>query len=99
LLCFDTKNQVVSQQTVYQGTVNASVERAAEVCLRAVSRHCPGISVVHDSLSGDPTPSPEDISTTEQLRRAGEALEVELLDLIILGPRRCVSMKVRGLGF
>jgi DNA repair protein RadC len=99
VLCLDTKNHVVSQHTVYQGTVNSSVVRAAEVFRPAVSRNCPGIIVVHNHPSGDPTPSPEDIRTTEQLRRAGEALEIELLDHIILGQQRYVSLKERGLGF
>jgi len=99
VLCLDTKNHVVSQHTVYQGTVNASVIRAAEVFRPAVSRNCPSIIVVHNHPSGDPTPSLEDIRTTEQLRRAGEALEIELLDHIILGQQRYVSLKERGLGF
>jgi DNA repair protein RadC len=72
--------------------------RAAEVFRPAVSRNCPSIIVVHNHPSGDPTPS-EDIRTTEQLRHAGEALEIELLDHIVLGQQRYVSMKERGLGF
>jgi DNA repair protein RadC len=99
VLCLDQKSHVVSQHTVYQGTVNSSVVRAAEVFRPAVSRNCPGIIVVHNHPSGDPTPSPEDIRTTEQLRRAGEALEIELLDHVILGQQRYVSLKERGLGF
>jgi DNA repair protein RadC len=99
VLCLDTKNHVIAQHTVYQGTVNASVVRAAEVFRPAVSRNCPGIIVVHNHPSGDPTPSLEDIRTTEQLRRAGEALEIELLDHIILSQQRYVSMKERRLGF
>jgi DNA repair protein RadC len=99
VLCLDQKSHVVSQHTVYQGTVNASVVRAAEVFRPAVSRNCPAIIVVHNHPSGDPTPSPEDIRTTEQLRRAGEALEIELLDHVILGQQRYVSLKERGLGF
>jgi RadC-like JAB domain-containing protein len=72
VLCLDQKCHVVSQHTVYQGTVNASVVRPAEVFRPAVIRNCPGIIVVHNHPSGDPTPSPEDIRTTEQLRRAGD---------------------------
>jgi DNA repair protein RadC len=55
--------------------------------------------VAHNHPSGDPTPSPEDIRTTERLRRAGEALEIQLLDHIILARQRYVSLKERGLGF
>jgi len=99
VLCLDQKNRVVLQHTVYQGTVNSSVARAAEVFRPAVSRNCPGIIVVHNHPSGDPTPSAEDIRMTERLRRAGEALEIELLDHIIFGHQRYVSLKERGLGF
>ena len=99
VLCLDQKSHSVSQHTVYQGTVNSSVVRAAEVLRPAVSRNCPGIIVVHNHPSGDPTPSPEDIRTTERLRRAGEALEIQLLDHIILARQRYVSLKERGLGF
>src|SRR5258705_11922599 len=48
VLCLDTKNFVVAQQVVYQGTVNSSVVRAAEVFRPAVSRTCPALVVVHN---------------------------------------------------
>ncbi len=93
------RNYVVHQQVVYQGTVNSSVVRAAEVFRPAVSRTCPAIVVIHNHPSGDPTPSPEDIRATEQLRKAGEVLDIELLDHIVVGQHRFVSLKERGLGF
>lgn len=99
VLCLDTKNYVVAQQVVYQGTVNSSVVRVAEVFKPAISRTCPAIVVVHNHPSGDPTPSPEDVRTTDQLRRAGELLDIELLDHVIVGQHKWVSLKERGLGF
>ena len=99
VLCLDTKNYVVHQQMVYQGTVNSSVVRAAEVFRPAVTRNCPSIIVVHNHPSGDPAPSPEDVRTTEQLRKAGECLDIELLDHIVIGHGRYVSLKERQLGF
>ena len=99
VLCLDTKNYVIHQQVVYQGTVNSSVVRAAEVFKPAITRTCPAIVVVHNHPSGDPTPSPEDVRTTEQLRKAGELLDTELLDHIVIGQHRFVSLKERGLGF
>ena len=100
VLCLDTKDLVVHQEVVYQGPVNSSAVRAAEVFRPAITRHnCPAIVVVHNHLSGDPTPSPEDIRTTEQLRQAGEVLDIELLDHIIIGKGRFVSLKERRLGF
>ena len=87
------------QQVVYQGTVNASVVRAAEVFRPAITRNNPAIVVLHNHPSGDPTPSPEDVRTTEQLRQAGELLDIELLDHIIIGQHKFVSLKERRLGF
>jgi DNA repair protein RadC len=89
----------VHQQVVYQGIVNSSVVRVAEVFKPAITRTCPAIVVVHNHPSGDPTPSPEDVRTTEQVRRAGELLDIELLDHVTVGQQRWVSLKERGLGF
>jgi DNA repair protein RadC len=99
VLCLDTKNHVVAQQIIYQGTVNSSAVRVAEVFRPAISRTCPSVIVVHNHPSGDPTPSPEDVCTTEQLRKAGELLDIELLDHIVIGRHQFVSLKERGLGF
>lgn len=99
VLCLDTKNTVVHQQTIYQGTVNTSVVRAAEVYKPAITRTSPAIIVLHNHPSGDPTPSPEDVRTTEQLRKAGEVLDIELLDHLVIGHQRFVSLKERRLGF
>ena len=99
VLCLDTKNHVVAMQTVYQGTVNSSAVRAAEVYRPAISRNCPSVIVTHNHPSGDPTPSPEDVRTTQQLRQAGELLDIELLDHIVIGRQQWVSLKERGLGF
>ncbi|MBF6590950.1 MAG: DNA repair protein RadC [Ktedonobacterales bacterium] len=99
VLCLDTKNHVVHQEMMYQGTVNSSVVRVAEVFRPAIARTCPALVVAHNHPSGDPTPSPEDIRTTEQLRKAGELLDIELLDHLIIGQGRFVSLKRLGLGF
>ena len=99
VLCLDTKNHVVAQQVVYQGTVNSSVVRVAEVFKPAITHTCPAIVVVHNHPSGDPTPSPEDVRTTDQLRRAGELLDIDLLDHVIVGQHKWVSLKEHGLGF
>lgn len=99
VLCLDTKNQVLAQQMVYQGTVNSSAVRAAEVYRPAIARNAPAIIVLHNHPSGDPTPSPEDVRTTEQLRAAGDLLDIELLDHLIIGQGQFVSLKERRLGF
>jgi len=60
---------------------------------------CRAIIVAHNSPSGDPTPSPDDVRVTEQIMRASKVLDIEVLDHLVIGRRRCVSLKERGLGF
>lgn len=49
--------------------------------------------------SRDPSPSPEDINVTRQIAKAGKLLDIDVLDHIIIGRQRFVSLKERGLGF
>jgi DNA repair protein RadC len=67
--------------------------RAAEVFRPAILRNCPGLILCHNHPSGDPTPSPEDIKATKQLVAAGRILDIELVDHIIIGHQRFVSLK------
>ena len=99
VLLLDTKNGVVHIQTVYQGTVNASLVRMAEVLRPALARNCPSIIVAHNHPSGDPTPSAEDGRVTEQLFHAAKLLDIALLDHIVIGQGRFVSLREIGMGF
>jgi DNA repair protein RadC len=81
------------------GTLNASHARIAEIFREAVKRNCAAIIVAHNHPSGDPAPSPEDILVTRRLVEAGEMLDIEVLDHIVIGQQRYVSLKERGLGF
>ena len=93
ILVLDTKNQVIENIGRYQGTVNSSVLRAAEIFRPAVTRNCPAVIVCHNHPSGDPTPSPEDIAVTEQLVQAGKVLDIELVDHVIIGSNRYISLR------
>jgi DNA repair protein RadC len=93
ILLLDAKSQLVEKVSLYQGTANSSVLRAAEVFRHAIIRNCPGLILCHNHPSGDPTPSPEDIETTRQLVEAGRILDIELVDHIIIGHQRFVSLK------
>lgn len=99
LLLLDTKNRVLSSPTVYIGSLNMSMLRVGEVFREAVRQNCAAIIVAHNHPSGDPTPSPEDIAVTERIVGAGQLLDVEVLDHLIIGQQRYVSLKERGLGF
>jgi DNA repair protein RadC len=99
VILLDTRNRVQHVETVYRGSVNSSQVRVAEIFKTAIRRNATNIIVIHNHPSGDPTPSPDDIAITRAILQAGELLDVKLLDHIIVGRGRFVSLKERGLGF
>lgn len=99
VLLLDTKNYVIETYTLYIGNVNTSVIRIAEVFKRAIKRNAVGIILGHNHPSGDPTPSPEDVRVTERIVEAGKLMDIDVLDHLIVGKARFVSLKERGLGF
>lgn len=99
VLLLDTRNRLQQIETVYRGSVNSSQVRVAEIFKAAIRRNAPNLIVIHNHPSGDPTPSPDDVAITRLIAQAGEILDVKLLDHIIIGNGRFVSLKERGLGF
>jgi DNA repair protein RadC len=99
VVLLDTKHRVRSVKTVYSGSVNQAQVRIAEVFREAVRANAVAMIVVHNHPSGDPTPSAPDIALTAELERAGELLDVDLLDHLIIGQGRHVSLRRLGLGF
>jgi DNA repair protein RadC len=99
VVLLDTKNHVLGIPTIYIGSLNTSVMRVGELFREAVRANCAAVIVVHNHPSGDPTPSPEDVSITRQIVEGGKLLDVDVLDHLIIGQQRYVSLKERGLGF
>jgi DNA repair protein RadC len=99
VMLLDTKNRVLETPTVYVGSLNTSLIRVGELFREAIRVNCASIIVLHNHPSGDPTPSPEDVAVTKQIVDAGRLLDVEVLDHLIIGRQRFVSLKERGLGF
>jgi DNA repair protein RadC len=95
----DTKNRVQTIKTIYIGSLNASLIRVGEIFKEALKRNSAGLIVVHNHPSGDPTPSPEDVQVTREIIQAGHLLDVLVLDHLVIGQGRYVSMRERGLGF
>lgn len=98
-LLLNTKNEVVAIREIYKGTVNSAAVRAAEVIRPAIRENCPNIIIVHNHPSGDPTPSPEDVRVTRELRACASMMDITLLDHIVIGRGRYVSLKQDGKGF
>ncbi len=99
VLVLNTRNRLLEIAEVYHGSVNQAQVRVAEVLRPAVRRNAPAIIVAHNHPSGDPTPSPDDIAITRAIVEAGKLLDVSLLDHLIIGQGRWVSLKERNLGF
>jgi len=99
VLYLDTRNRVTDRETLYKGSLNTSLVRTAEVFRGAVRRNCAAVIVAHNHPSGDPNPSPEDVALTRRLVDAGKLLEIAVLDHLIIGENRYVSLRERALGF
>lgn len=95
----DTKHRLARVVTVYQGSVNSAQVRVAEVFREAVRANSPAIAIAHNHPSGDPTPSSADITLTAELARAAALLDIDLIDHLIIGDGRWVSLRRLGLGF
>ena len=99
VLLLDTRNRVQDIVTVYRGSLNSSQVRVGELFRAAIRRNAAAIIVVHNHPSGDPAPSPDDIAVTRAIVQSGKLLDVEVLDHLVIGHGRYVSLKERGLGF
>lgn len=99
VLNLDTRNRVMSLVKLYQGSVNSSQVRVSEVFRQAIIDNVPSIIIAHNHPSGDPSPSPEDVSVTRAIVQAGKLLDIDVLDHLVIGRDRFVSLKERGLGF
>lgn len=99
LILLDTRNGVLGTPTIYIGSLNTSVIRVGELFRAALRENAAAMIVAHNHPSGDPSPSPEDVSVTRQIKKAGEILDIDVLDHIVIGHQRFVSLKERGLGF
>lgn len=96
VLFLNTKNHVLAQETLSMGSLNASIVHPREVFRAAIKRSSASIICVHNHPSGDPTPSPEDISLTGRLVEAGAIIGIEVLDHVIIGDQRFISLKEQG---
>jgi len=99
VLLLDIRNRVLDTVTVYRGSINSSQVRVGELFRTAIRRNAAAIIVIHNHPSGDPTPSPDDVAVTRAMTQAGKLLDIEVLDHLVIGRGRFVSLKDRGLGF
>jgi DNA repair protein RadC len=104
VILLNTKNRVQNVADISAGSLNSSLVRVAEVFRDAVRQQAAAIVLAHNHPSGDPTPSTEDVSLTRKVVEAGQLLDIEVLDHIVIGHPSgtspgWVSLRERGLGF
>lgn len=95
-LCLDTKNQILREEVISIGSLNANVVHPREVFKLALTESAAHIIVAHNHPSGDPTPSREDIEITKKLVETGNIMGITVLDHVIIGDGRHFSMKEAG---
>lgn len=95
-LFLNTKNNIIHRQTIFVGGLNSSLVHPREIFKEAIRRSAASIICLHNHPSGDPTPSREDIEVTERLIDCGKLMGIEILDHIIIGEHRFVSLKEKG---
>ena len=95
----DTRNRIIRSVMVYQGSVNEASVRIAELFREAVRSNAVGVILVHNHPSGDPTPSSADVALTAEVIAAGKLLDITVIDHLIIGQGKHVSLKRLGLGF
>ncbi len=95
-LLLDGKNRLIRQVRISEGSLSSSIVHPREAFLPAVRASAAAVIFAHNHPSGDPGPSREDLSVTEQLRQAGGILGIAVLDHIIIGAGEFYSLAQNG---
>jgi DNA repair protein RadC len=95
-LFLDGKNRLIADEVMGRGTVNHAPVYPREVARTALRHHAQSVIVAHNHPSGDPTPSQGDIEMTKKLRKALNAIDITLIDHVVVG-RSNYSFKMNGL--
>lgn len=98
-LALNTRNCITHNYLVHRGSIDTIPIRIADVFRPAVILNARSVIVSHNHPSSDPEPSPEDVRVTQLLAEAGRLLDVEVLDHIVVGKERFVSMREKGMAF
>lgn len=96
VLALTTRNTLIRSQLLYRGTVNHSTARMAEILEVPIRTHAAGIILVHNHPSGEHSPSPEDIRFTDELIKAGQIMDIAVMDHIIISRSGFCSIRRSG---
>lgn len=92
----NTKNFLLKCEEISVGSLSANIVHPREVFKSAVEISAAGIILAHNHPSGDPSPSEEDVKLTKRLAEAGEVMGIKVLDHVIIGDKKFVSLKEQG---
>lgn len=95
-LYLNTRNRLIHDEIISMGTLNLSLIQPREVFRPAIEYSAAALILAHNHPSGDPEPSEDDIKVTRQIAEAGKLMEIDVLDHVIIGEERFVSLKERG---
>jgi DNA repair protein RadC len=96
LLALDARHRLRREAVISVGCLTASLVHPREVFQEAVVSRAAALVLFHNHPSGDPEPSAEDLALTRRLAAAGSLMGIEVLDHLVLGAGRYVSLKDRG---
>lgn len=97
LIMLDTKNNIIGIKDVFKGSLNTSIVHPREIFKEAIKKSSSSIIICHNHPSGDPTPSKEDINITIRLKECSKIMGIDLLDHLIIGKYKFVSLKEKGI--
>lgn len=97
VLLLDTKNKIISWDEISKGDLNSSIVHPREVFKYALKYSANSIICLHNHPSGEPTPSMQDIEITKRLQEVGNLVGIKLLDHIIIGYNKYISLKEKGI--
>lgn len=97
VILLSTKNIIIGTKDVFKGSLNTSIVHPREIFKQAINKNSASIIICHNHPSGDPTPSKEDINITLRIKECGNIIGIQLIDHIIIGNNKFVSLKERGL--
>jgi DNA repair protein RadC len=99
VILLDTRNRALRVETVYRGSLNSSQIRVGEIFKAAIRANAAALIVVHNHPSGDPQPSPDDIAVTRAILQSGKLMDIDVLDHLIIGRGKWISLKEKQMGF
>lgn len=96
-LTLDSGGRLIKKRLVFLGTLTQMVVHPREIFAVAVEDRAAGIILAHNHPSFDPSPSQEDVKTTQQMTAAGLIMGIEVYDHVIVAGKRHYSFKAHGL--